>query len=50
VRESRQARAAETPLLVNASKDQLIAIGKICGGHCEYYDELAKTLADAHAL
>ena len=32
------------------AKDQLTAIGKICGGPCGYYDELAKALADAHAL
>ena len=32
------------------AKDQLATIGKICGGQCEYYGELAKALADAHAL
>jgi tetratricopeptide (TPR) repeat protein len=32
------------------AKDQLAAIGKICGAHCEYYGELAKALADVHAL
>ncbi len=32
------------------AKDQLATIGKICGTQCEYYGELAKALADAHAL
>ena len=32
------------------AKDQLATIGKICGADCEYYGELAKALADAHAL
>jgi hypothetical protein len=32
------------------AKDQLATIGKICGTQCEYYGELAKALADVHAL
>jgi tetratricopeptide (TPR) repeat protein len=32
------------------AKDQLATIAKICGAQCEYYGELAKALADAHAL
>ncbi|HKN26995.1 MAG TPA: hypothetical protein VJY34_03580 [Roseiarcus sp.] len=33
------------------AKDQLATIEKICGSKdCEYYGELAKALADAHAL
>ena len=32
------------------AKDQLASIEKICGSSCEYYDELKKALADAHAL
>lgn len=32
------------------AKDQLATIGKICGTECDYYAELAKALADAHAL
>jgi Flp pilus assembly protein TadD len=32
------------------AKDQLATIGKICGADCAYYGELAKALADAHAL
>ncbi len=32
------------------AKDQLATIGRICGTQCEYYGELAKALADVHAL
>ena len=32
------------------AKDQLAAIRKICGAHCEYYGDLAKALVDVHAL
>jgi Flp pilus assembly protein TadD len=33
------------------AKEQLATIAKICGADgCEYYDDLAKALTDAHAL
>jgi tetratricopeptide (TPR) repeat protein len=32
------------------AKDQLAAIEKLCGSGCVYYEDLAKALAQAHAL
>jgi tetratricopeptide (TPR) repeat protein len=32
------------------AKDQLAAIGKLCGSGCVYYEDLANALAEAHAL
>ncbi len=32
------------------AKDQLAAIGKLCGSGCVYYEDLASALAQAHAL
>ena len=32
------------------AKDQLATIGKLCGSDCEYYEDLAKALTEAHAL
>ncbi len=32
------------------AKDQLAAIGKLCGPECTYYEDLANALAQAHAL
>ena len=32
------------------AKDQLATIGKLCGKDCEYYEDLANALTEAHAL
>jgi len=32
------------------AKDQLAAIGKLCGSGCVYYEDLASALVQAHAL
>ena len=32
------------------AKDQLATIQKLCGSDCEYYENLAEALAQAHAL
>ena len=32
------------------AKDQLATIQKLCGTECEYYENLAEALAQAHAL
>ena len=32
------------------AKDQLATIGKLCGTECEYYEDLANALTEAHAL